>query len=167
MFLSTLGFRERSVREWILKSTSGMHHSQEVAVTKRKSAEHNRKKDLETLNKFFDDHPKLPSHYARKNTTKLFLEQNIDSLAQLYNIYLDRIDEEEPVTAKPVSRTNFTSVFREKNISLYTLKKDQCDTCALHEVGNLTDEVWDEHVLKKNWHGRKNKMTKLWLGKTK
>jgi len=39
-----------------------------------------------------------------------------------------------------VSRTNFINIFNEKNLSLFSPKKDQCDLCCGHKTGNINDE---------------------------
>lgn len=41
-------------------------------------------------------------------------------------------------------------------IYLYTLKKDKCDTCCEYEAGNLNEEDYQVHVIKKN-RARKEK----------
>ncbi|XP_063219190.1 uncharacterized protein LOC134529234 [Bacillus rossius redtenbacheri] len=128
--------------------------SDEVSLNNRKSARHTfQREQLVHLHQFFNSLPKLPSHYGRINTSKLFLEQNIDSLTQLYNLYCEKI---QNYNGKPVSRIKFSSVFHELNLSLYTLQKDQCDVCAKHEVGNISEEDWIQHQNRKD-RARKEK----------
>jgi len=35
------------------------------------------------------------------------------------------------------------------NIGLYMPKKDQCDKCSAYKVGNLSQENYDEHIVRK------------------
>lgn len=154
MFLSTLALGERSVREWVDKCSAGMCASDKVSISNRKSDRHtSQSEQLVHLHLFFNSLPKLPSHYARSNTSKLFLEQSIESLTQLYDLYCEKTRQDN---GKPVSRTKFSSVFYELNLSLYTLKKDQCNMCAEHEAGNLSEEEWIQHQHRKD-RARKEK----------
>lgn len=45
---------------------------------------------LLTLTSFFENSPTCPSHYCRKNSKKLFLQTDIQSSNQLYEIYKTR-----------------------------------------------------------------------------
>ncbi|CAH1992122.1 unnamed protein product [Acanthoscelides obtectus] len=45
------------------------------------------------LNLFFDDLPKQPSHYVRKDTNKFYLEQHFVTLKQLHSFYREVCDE--------------------------------------------------------------------------
>lgn len=65
------------------------------------------------LNNFFNRLPKLPLHYYRKSSSKLYLQTEINSITQLYNMYCDecKTDKEEPLCRK-----SFDNIFNEKNI---------------------------------------------------
>lgn len=41
----------------------------------------------ETMKLFLDEIPKLPSHYCRQSSSKLYLQSDIRSHAQLYQLY--------------------------------------------------------------------------------
>lgn len=41
-------------------------------------------------------------------------------------------------------------MFDELNRSLFTPKKDQCDTCCSHKVGNITEDIYNAHIRSKN-----------------
>lgn len=43
----------------------------------------------------------------------------------------------------------FYSVFDKLNLGLFSPKKDQCDLCCSFNKGNLTQELYEEHVRKK------------------
>jgi len=42
------------------------------------------------------------------------------------------------------------NIFNEKNLSLFSPKKDQCDLCCGHKTGNINDEEWHKHIENKN-----------------
>lgn len=90
--------------------------------------------------------PKLPSHYCRQSTSKLYLEPIIQSKSQLYRLYVDySVTENKPVASRKV----FESVLFEENIGLFQPKKDACDQCCAHKVGNLSDEQYAKHIERK------------------
>nr|CAI5854185.1 unnamed protein product [Callosobruchus analis] len=73
-------------------------------------------------------------------------QRNI-SLKQIYDLYIEICKEDGK---KCLSNKTFYNQFNESNLALYQPKKDQCDTCVSYKVGNITDEQYKEHILKKN-----------------
>ena len=43
----------------------------------------------------------------------------------------------------------FDQVFQEMNISLFSPRKDQYDTCCSFKAGNISKATWKKHVKKK------------------
>lgn len=98
------------------------------------------------LDNFLNVLPKLPSHYARKDSTKFFLEPVFQTISEIYKLYKEKCASDN---INPYSVKIFTKMFRQKNLSLYQLKKDQCNTCASHKVGNISEEAWAVHNRRK------------------
>lgn len=148
-FLSTLGLRPFTVQTWVKESKNSMKEEKNQQNEKRKS-KHYRVKQFreqnEFLDKFFEDLPKQPSHYVRKNTNKLYVEQHFTSMKQLFDHYLNKC-QNDAVT--PLGRYVFEKKFKEKNLSLFSPKKDQCDICIQYEHGNVSEEQWKNHIDKK------------------
>lgn len=71
----------------------------------------------------------------------------VQSHLQLNNIYTEKCKEKGKAL---VSRTNFMNIFNEKNLSLFSFKKDQYDLCCGHQTGNVDDEEWHKHIESKN-----------------
>ena len=140
MFLSTLCLGEWSVRKWVMDSTDGMH-SRKVPMTSRHSETAEWR---ESVRKFLGDLPKLPSHYCRATTSKEYLEPHFQSVAEVY-----RVHKEEQVGHDVPSRQVFAEEFRNMNLGLFMPKKDQCDKCSAYKVGNLPQQDYDEHILRK------------------
>ena len=63
---------------------------------KRESSHHNRAQNEKRFmrEQFLDLLPELPSHYCRKTTQKRYLEQMIQSMADLYRLYVTKCTEE-------------------------------------------------------------------------
>ncbi|OXA41441.1 hypothetical protein Fcan01_23603 [Folsomia candida] len=141
MFLNTLGIKYTQLRYWLKLEQEGQ--------TKRKRGPYNKivTDKVQAAREFLDNLPKLPSHYCRQTTSKLYLEPIFTSKSQLYSEYSRHI---KNCNMPTLSMPKFTSIFEEMNIGLYQPKKDQCDTCCAHEVGNLSDEIWKIHLQNKD-----------------
>lgn len=101
---------------------------------------------LQHLNNFFDELPNLPSHYCRKNSKKLFLQTNIKSWSQLYELYKLKCSDK---CEKPMSRFSFDKIKKEKNIDIFIPKKDRCDNCFSFENKQISEETYSKHRTKK------------------
>lgn len=135
-FLETLGIKEWTVRYWLGEKTSNSNESEpgdEVVKEPKK----------ELARKYLTALPKLPSHYCRQSTSKLYLEPIIQSKSQLYRLYVDYSSlRNEPIASRKI----FEGVLFEENIGLFQPKKDACDQCCAHKVGNLSDELYTKHI---------------------
>ncbi|KAL4717006.1 hypothetical protein ACJJTC_001867 [Scirpophaga incertulas] len=87
------------------------------------------------------------SHYCRASSTKLYLEPVVQSKLKLYKLYCEKCNEQQE---KPTSRWLFDQIFNKKNLSLFSPKKDQCDLCCSHDVGNISEAKYREDILKKD-----------------
>lgn len=175
MFLSTFGLKESTVRYWLENkilpgSKLPKHIREDLGVIddddiienelmdsvpennesfghKKGNSRRARKHKNDYLVNFLNQLPKLPSHYCRQSTRKLFLQTEINSVSQLYNIYCNmcKNDDEEPLVRK-----KFVDVFNEKNLSIFSPKKDQCDLCCQYKVNNLPEEEYQNHISRKN-----------------
>lgn len=95
---------------------------------------------------FLDGIPKMPSHYCRKETTKLYLEPFFRKYSDLYNEYLADCKRKD----KPsMSRTAFMEEVESKNIAIFKPRKDMCDICFAYEKGNLEESKYEAHRKKK------------------
>lgn len=149
-YLNTFGIKKWTVRYWMdnnkkeetIAPSSSITHSRTADVASRR-----RKVDKEFVKTFFDSLPQMPSHYCRQSTTRKYLEPIVTSASQLYNLYLEKCQEEN---VGKVSRFTFDSVFQEQNLSLFSPRKDQCDLCCAHQAGNLAEEDYVKHIEGKN-----------------
>ena len=91
---------------------------------------------------FLEKLSKMPSHYCRASTSKLYLERTVPTYADLYRLYREKCTEP--------TRMVLMDEFHKMNFALFSPRKDQCDTCVEHEHKHISDEVWAEHIEKKN-----------------
>lgn len=145
MFLSTLGLREWQVCNWVKQSKHGINDEKNERprvggiLSERAPKNKFMKSFLENLNK-------LPSHYCRKDTNKLYLEQSFFSIVDLYTVYKESCRENNEVA---MSQNSLTKMMKRMNISLYQPKKDKCDICCQYEEKNLSVEEWEKHCEEK------------------
>lgn len=150
MFLNTLGIGSFTVQSWVKNSSCGMIAEKEILNKNRRDKNYRVyafNGAQQHLIKFLQELPKQPSHYVRKDTNKLYLEQHFVSFKQLFDAYINNCKEENQVA---LGRQTFTKHFKEQNLSLFTPKKDQCDMCIEHEHGNIDEETWNQHITNKN-----------------
>lgn len=158
-FCSTLSLKEWQVHAWAKKkflllndnmdeNLENLNSDEEVVddMSEDEITEQISERRQFLLN-WFELPPKLLSHYCRRESNKLYLEGNWQSKVQLYEVYKSYATEKnEPF----VSRTYFCNLFEELDLSLYLPKKDQCDTCVGHKVGNVEQEADERHILEKD-----------------
>ncbi|XP_044750002.1 uncharacterized protein LOC123310551 [Coccinella septempunctata] len=147
MYLNTLSLGEWSARSWALSAANGMVESNEVSVSRRPRREDIFKEDREFLENFLSNLNKLPSHYCRKDTDYLYLEQNFQSWNDLYRVY-EKLCEDEK--RKVLSSKLLRQMAKQKKIAIFSPRKDQCDLCFMFKNGNLAEEDYKKHIEAKN-----------------
>ena len=153
-FLQTLGMGEWSVRKWS-STTAATNITTPVQKLNLPNRSHGNKDRYALAKQFLDSLPKLPSHYSRAESNKEYLEPVFERFARLYEEYTRCCTENDQPLA---SRTILRSVFKDMNVSLFSPKKDQCDTCASHKAGNITEEEFAAHLRRKEEARDKKKM---------
>lgn len=125
-FLNTLCLGSYTVQSWIKREHCGVIPCQEIQNVARVATPRSG-----TQRKLLTAHsvllcavcafiPKMPFHYARKESSKLYLEPTFRSLSDLYRKYKEYCaHNEEP----DICRFTFEKLFHEKNPSLYIKKE--------------------------------------------
>lgn len=142
MFLNTLSLGSSTVQNWV-KEVDYLNNSRKH----RNHRVHQFKEEKVYSNNFFASLPKQPSHYRRQDSDKLYLEDHFTSRQQLMKVYQKVCKQDK---TEPLRRGIFDKFFKINNLSLFQRKKDQCNLCIEHEQGNLSDDVWNQHVANKN-----------------
>lgn len=142
MFLNTLSLKPTTVQMWVKDASFNVDaENQENSQVNRQNAK------MLALNNYFKSIPKMPSHYARKDTRKLYLEPVYRTISDVFNAYKQHCNN---INIPAVSRYTFDKSFKHNNLALYTLKKDMCDICVGHKEGNIDEHIYQEHLIKKN-----------------
>ena len=147
MYLNTLSLGEWSVRSWAMKAEEGISSSTDLEVALRPKRKDIFEGDRNFLKLFLTELNKLPSHYCRKTTDRLYLEQIFQSWVDVYKIYEKRCEEE---SHKVLSLKLLKNIANQMKISLFQPRKDQCDICFMYKNGNFEKENYEKHISKKN-----------------
>lgn len=129
MFINTLCIGYKMVQSWVDQSSYGMHPEKASRVDTRQHIREQHKAQYEILNNFLEELPKLPGHYCRKDSLKLYLEPHFRSLSDVYKVYLSHAEEK---AVPRLARKTFTKVFHSKKlISLQPQKGPMQHMCFL------------------------------------
>ena len=148
-FLNTFSLKSTCVRSWLMQ---GSEHEGMVQTQKERTTPSKKKiSDLhkrESANNFLVSLDKLPSHYCRQSSSKKFIDPLIDSIQKLYDTYVEHCERNDvqDIACKQVLKQEL----EKENISLYIPRKDQCDTCVKYEEGNLSEDVYNAHIARKD-----------------
>lgn len=154
MFLKTTGLKSWWVVKTVTGETSnGIRLSESSDLDKNSSTASSKGKSKMSpsegrlfLKEFFNILPKMPAHYCRKDTSKLYLEATFRSHADVYREYSKRCVAEGK---QVMSMTVFSEELKAANIGIFTPRKDQCDLCCEFMQGNTSEEVYREHRTRK------------------
>lgn len=147
MYLHTTGLGEWSVRSWVMKSEDGMSTKDKKEISMREKRMDSFQESRGFLEEFLKGLNKLPSHYCRKETERLYLEQTFQSWSSLYKVYEQRCHDQNQSC---LSITSMTNLAEKMKISLFRPRKDQCDTCFKYKNGNLEEEEYNIHIQRKD-----------------
>ncbi|XP_041359493.1 uncharacterized protein LOC121375878 isoform X1 [Gigantopelta aegis] len=163
MFLTTLGLGEKMVYGWISQDKEEKDKEMISPGVKRRERLSN-DPHRNDVKEFFDNLPKMPSHYCRSTSDKLYLEPVFRNMMELYHVFLGYCKEND-IPRDPVKIKTFCNVFQDMNLALFKPKKDQCDICCAHENKNISDEIYQRHIERKDEARREKIQDKDWAEK--
>ncbi len=139
LFLNTLALGDKQVRGWILNTAS--------VAQERLRSKYIKGGDSSFAQKFLEEIPKLPSHYCRKDTKKLYLEPIFRTKAKLYEVYQEKCTE---LQVQAIKYATFLKIVDRMKIAIHQPKKDRCDICCSYEAGNIEESEYNAHIEKKD-----------------
>ena len=143
MFCHTLSLGTWSVQHWATtgaaRENTQPHLPHPKPVPQATAEKRNTVKTFQSL-------PKLPSHYCRRTTNKLYLEPDVKSITNLYSMLKTYRYERGLLTP---GRQMLLQEFRSQNLAFFQPKKEQCDVCCAHRATNISDEELAKYVERK------------------
>lgn len=95
------------------------------------------------IQKWLDLLPKVPSHYCRSTSKKIYVESSFRSKLHMYNVYNEWCNTSNHILA---GRMYFDRVIKENNIAIHAPRKDQCDICSSFRIKNITAAEYNIHI---------------------
>lgn len=144
-FEATLAISHSYIKDALTKSADGAFCGSDgrgKSTPANKTPEAARQRVRDHIQSF----PTVESHYARKNTGKLYLDCKLN-VSQMHRLYTVECERE---SIQPVSESLYRNIFdHEFNISFHIPKKDQCLKCHVYnsakEANALTPEIEEDH----------------------
>ncbi|CAG9769804.1 unnamed protein product [Ceutorhynchus assimilis] len=135
IFLNTHGISE----QWVTTALSRIEETSMVKEDTRGKHENRPQKLNENLRDSVRDHvnmfPVVPSHYIRKNSNKMYLEDGLN-ICKMHRMYLTYMQEEHSGQQVATMR-QYREIFNtEFNIGFFKPKKDQCDRCVVYAMAS-------------------------------
>jgi hypothetical protein len=152
-FVSTFNINSDTLSEWIKKlqdnrvegkDLRSKHEKRQSKITKIPVS-----KTLKstTVKEWLNLLNKVPSHYCRSSSNRVYIEDTFDSKSHMFRIYTEWCKDNQ----KPnIGCKLFNEMLEEEKISIYKPRKNQCDICSASKEGNITEEQYTIHILKKN-----------------
>ncbi|KAH9632624.1 hypothetical protein HF086_004742 [Spodoptera exigua] len=91
--------------------------------------------------------PKVPSHYCRANSSRIYVDESFESFTHMHSVYSSWCQDSN---VDSVKRKKIQEILKEAKISIFKPRKDQCDICVAHKQGNIPDDVYQLHIIKKD-----------------
>lgn len=102
---------------------------------------------LKHLKNWFNSLAKMPSHYCRDRTKRLYLEGPFNSFQDVFICYKKKCTEDQLI---PLSKCFFTQHMKENKVSIFKPRKYQCDLCSAYENYQVSEEEYAMHIALKN-----------------
>ena len=144
------------MRNWSEKASETKSKPVQKVQTPKRS--HGNDELHSSAKRFLEVLPKLPSHYCRAASNRLYLEPHFETFTDIFKEY-ERFCKEHNLQV--ASRTILRSKFKLLNLFFYTPKKDQCDLCVSHKAGNVTEEEFVEHLQREEARAEKERDVQL------
>lgn len=78
----------------------------------------------------------------------MYLEPTFKTKAGVYSLYKENWCAEQQIN--PLSSATFSNVFEDLNLGLFKTKKDECDICVGYRTKNIEENIYREHIIKKD-----------------
>ena len=126
-------------------------HTSPSSRKQHRNTDADKREKVPIAREFLESLAKLPSHYCRKDSQKLYLETVITSRTHLCKVFQEYCDSKGKLR---VSRQVLLKKMKMQNIAIYqktkqTNKQNQRNICLGHKYGTLSKQDFREHEKKK------------------
>lgn len=159
MFTGTLCLGDWTVTNWVKKAKNKIGMIKKNPPVMRQKAINVTK--LEHIRFFLNAVPKMPSHYCRQSSNKMYVDVNYTSWADLYRTFEEYVKDNNIPDEEKATYKCFLRVVNEMNLGIYKPKKDQCDLCYAYKNKNIEEEVYQAHIEAKERAREEKKRDKM------
>ena len=135
VFMKTLQVSEKFIRNAVRKSVLGI--VQEDKRGQGASANKTSDESLKRIHEHIDSFPKVESHYCRKGSTKLYIEDTSNftqlTISKMHDLYQEKCRVQGVPSKEIVGISKYRNILKEKNIVIHKPKKDQCVKCLAYK----------------------------------
>uniref|UniRef100_A0A6P7F318 Uncharacterized protein LOC114326041 n=1 Tax=Diabrotica virgifera virgifera TaxID=50390 RepID=A0A6P7F318_DIAVI len=153
MFLETLNVSETWITTALRKLKDG------GSLEEDKRGKHTNRphklspKLIDNVKNHINQFPVVPSHYTRKNTMEMYLEEGL-TIQKIYRLYNEHCKKNNITTA--ATSRQYRDIFNEQfNIGFFKPKKDQCTVCSV--FNNMASDAEKAKLLEQYESHMKNK----------
>lgn len=141
LFLHTLGITEKSCRTAISKlNKMGILEPDKRGGRKRtKEILDKETKMREAIEYHINRYPRVESHYCRALSSREYLHPDL-TLKKMYAMYCEELENDKKNDIIG-SYSLFRKIFKQKNLSFFSPKKDQCSLCIAYREGSEDDKA--------------------------
>ncbi|GFR82640.1 DNA repair protein rhp54 [Elysia marginata] len=149
MVANTLGIKERTLINWIIKKNEESKESVPV-VARSGLSEPVGEEDRNSLIHWLNTIPTVPSHCCRKQKSYegvKFLFPG-KSMRELHRDYLESCRDSQ-TRRRAVGWKLINEAFHAQKLSVFIPRKDQCDVCISAKLEHITNEMHERHTERK------------------
>lgn len=150
--LNTLDLNADTLLEWIKKNSDDTENG-EILTRHKIRSKHVALPQVpkvikrQSVRDWLDLIPKVCSHYCRASSNRVYVEDTFESKAHMHVIYsIWCQDNGQPLAGRRL----FYKELKAQKISIFKPRKDQCDVCVSYKMGNVSEETYRIHILKKD-----------------
>ena len=151
--------------DWVLKAVRvhGMHTSPSSRKQTNRNTGADKREKVLTAREFLESLTKLPSHYCRKDSLKLYLETMITSRTHLIKVFQEYCDSKGKLRSVQTSFTQGNKDSKHCHIPPPPPKKKKKikkSACLGHKYGTVSEQDFREHEKRKEESRQKKKNDK-------
>ncbi|KAF9406599.1 hypothetical protein HW555_013085 [Spodoptera exigua] len=142
LFLATFDLKKDMFQLWIRSNINISESSAETSFRRMNEVPNTSEPTTRALKsdsvlKWLECVPKVPSHYCRANSSRIYVDESFESFTHMHSVYSSWCQDSN---VDSVKRKKFQEILKEAKISIFKPRKDQCDICVAHKQGNIPDD---------------------------
>ncbi|CAH1104670.1 unnamed protein product [Psylliodes chrysocephalus] len=123
-----------------------MASSDQTEISRREKRQDIFENERRFFTEFLQNLNKLPPHYCRKDTNRMYSKQSFQSWSDLYRVHKRQCQEEGQ---NPISVITMIKLADQMTISIFRPREGQCNDCFKYKNDNIEAEEYKEYIERK------------------